>query len=206
MKVKTKSFGSTPVIEGASMVSETTQRKLESLELRLQRLEAQVTAGGGLPKAGGVRTVLGGVKCAVFDFDDCLVLSEAEKRAAFYDVAASFPGSKEILDGLFAAKGHTRHTICDHLAREVCERDLGMNRKPWFELSRDLVRRISDRMLERICAADEVPGALATLKHLHANGVVSLDPSPSNVPNVTPLFLSLSLSLSLCVCVSLDVL
>jgi hypothetical protein len=152
------------------MVCETTNQKLRALELRLQLLESSV--GVETPKRGSGVAKKGVAKCAVFDFDDCLVLSEAEKRAAFYDIAASYPGSKQILDDLFSVKGHTRHTICDSFAREVCER--GSSTQPWFELSRDLVRKISDRMLERICAADEVPGALATLKHLHANGIVSL--------------------------------
>ena len=87
-----------------------------------------------------------------------------------------FPDAAKILDGLFAVKGNTRHTVCDCFAREVCDSgaaaSIGWTR-PWFELSRDLVTRVSERMQERIVAAAEVPGALATLKHLHAQGVVS---------------------------------
>jgi FMN phosphatase YigB (HAD superfamily) len=112
---------------------------------------------------------VGQIKAVSFDFDDCLVLSEREKKEAIYDSVSEFDGSTEILDAIMQTKGHTRYTIIDAFAREVCDR--GHSEKHWVDVARGLAARCNDCMLQRVSTCPYVVGATSTLVQLHRRGI-----------------------------------
>lgn len=106
------------------------------------------------------RLDLSSVQLFVFDFDGTLVISNAIKRAVFYEVTVNFPNSHRELDDIFRTLPHlNRFGIFSELASRLPDIDANA-----------MVTAYSERCAERILAAPEVRGATALLQALKDSG------------------------------------